>query len=175
MSLAGIITNSPNRGSGSTKRKAPDTSIYKPPVMKTHLVSESQIQSPYLNNHYSHHHSRTNSQPYDEKLQNATNMMNRSTLGSNSNLYNSSQYNNSQPPTPYYQKPATHFPSHLVPTHHAKTFSLPVNFDPYMQHPNPQNPYEQPPTRTFNPNGDVPLPAGWSCERAPSGQFYYIK
>lgn len=54
---------------------------------------------------------------------------------------------------------------------HSKSYSLPVAFDPLQQQHQAQ--ILPPPERAFNLNGDVPLPSGWSSEKAPNGQTYY--
>ena len=171
------LINSPGR----SKRKMPDTGIYKPAVLKTHLVSETQISTEI-------YHSHSNSL----SIENGINVVgahlpHQTSSNSMSNVYNlSHQYNPNSYVQPNLEPPmnAMYLNSHAMSataSHHAKTFSLPVSFDPNspFMHNNPMKYHSnnslQPPARGYNPNGDVPLPNGWSCERASTGQFYYIK
>lgn len=106
-------------------------------------------------------------------------------LVAESQLASSSSYSAAYQPFGFFNNPTA---SHLLPSSHVKTFSLPVAFDsqaPFMpnssynypyNYTNPALQYQQPPNRVYYPNGDVPLPTGWSCERTtPTGQFYYFK
>lgn len=62
---------------------------------------------------------------------------------------------------------------------HVKTYSLPVSFDNGLA-PNGSmsaagSGILPPPSRTYNSNGDIPLPPGWEFQQTQNGQFYYIK
>ena len=66
----------------------------------------------------------------------------------------------------------------LMGSNHVKTFSLPVAFEPstYLNKNNATSSQAlPPPTRGFNQNIDVPLPAGWQAEKTSTGQVYFIK
>jgi hypothetical protein len=181
------LTNSPSRGTSQAKRKMPDTNVYKPPVLKTHLISESQMSpkhhtpSPVSATAISNH---TSSFSFDDT--------NKPVVTA---PITASQFQPHLHQPPHLMRP--NFPN-LV-SNHVKTFSLPVDMHqaqvPFMPNhiyqqpghvhglntmpahmaPHQQQHQFQPPVRSFNPNGDIPLPNGWSCERSATGQFYYLK
>ncbi|CAF0723547.1 unnamed protein product [Brachionus calyciflorus] len=165
------LINSPSRISHA-KRKMPD-SFYRPPVQKTQLFSASEILPRSI------HHSHTNSLPVDvppQQLANISNALSVNNLYEKSNspkvqqsVFYAPQVEHTRGISPLVGKPEQQF-------FHAKTFSLPCTFDPNNQ----SNPYAvntqnfAPPLRTQNPNGDIPLPPGWSSEKTPTGQTYFI-
>jgi hypothetical protein len=211
---ASNLTFSPGRStSGMSKRKMPDTNVYKPPLMKTHLISEAQLSpkhtpspvslssSPFGSSSGASHCSSFSFDDTMNKYPPMANLPTQNKPSSINNLYevgvNANQhgiYNNPAAPVMniQHQQPLKPSFSNLMPSH-SKTFSLPVDmghapFGPsahgagYHPHMQPSHMYGgmvpgqlQPPARSVNPNGDIPLPNGWSCERSSTGQFYYIK
>lgn len=172
------LYNSPNRTS-NVKRKMPE-SFYRPPVLKTQLFSAQEII-----NQRNIHHSHTASLPIENPAPLKSNLNSASSVN---NLYDNpapvnhqslSNSSNNLYPMPT-DSPKQAYPNPVQQQFfHAKTFSLPVSFDPNpMQSPNTYLSTSQtfaPPMRNYNPNGDIPLPPGWECEKASNGRFYYIK
>ena len=186
-----------NRNSSLVKRKIPDT-FYAPPVLKTQVFSSNELtQSPQhklpLRAHINHSH--TNSLPVDtmhpafnptqSNLHPTGSVNNLTELNPNASLFNTtpmkSQIQQQQHQQSMY---ASYSPMHLTnentkvnqsnyvnQSQHAKTYSLPVSFDPQQADSYAQL---QPPIRNKH-LGDIPLPEGYTYETTPSGQIYFIK
>jgi hypothetical protein len=208
------LTNSPSRN--LVKRKIPE-SFYKPPALKTqvcsleaihassnhaHTFSLPSLDSPNIKNpnltHHHHHHNHAN----QVHARGSTGSLNEpSTFNSHFNKHSimqqqGTQFNNSFTPQMHQQNNLFHNQmlqqqqQHQQQQLHAKTFSLPVTFDPntYTNQSaasslttsgsNNNNIHHQgvlqPPSSAFSQNIDVPMPPGWTSEKTSSGQVYYI-
>jgi len=195
------LTSSPTRN--LVKRKMPE-SFYKPPVLKTQVCSIEAIH------HQNHNHTHTFSLPSLNETKNTKSPLqhNRQSpliaTGSIDNINEHSHFNQPQNPTSQFNssfKAQTstqqHIHQNLMPPlqpshqqlHHAKTFSLPVSFDPNTYLLSSRNDIGtkssslssnahlqqlQPPSSSFNQSIDVPLPPGWQSEKTSTGQVYFI-
>lgn len=165
------LIGSPSRISHA-KRKMPE-SFYRPPVQKTQLFSASEILP------HSIHHSHTNSLPVDASPQQLASLAN---AHSANNLYDKSKSVKNTSHMYYLPKNDAQLAiSPLVKSEqqyfHSKTYSLPCTFDPVQQNSHLMGNGHNlaPPSRSQNPIGDIPLPPGWSSEKTPTGQPYFIK
>lgn len=187
------LTSSPTRN--IVKRKMPE-SFYKPPVLKTQVCSLEAIHQ----NHHAHTFSLPSlNEPTNKPLPHHGNNNNNSqmhlatiTTSSIGSLNDPSHFNTTHGPVNTFNNNSFTSQQHQMPSSlqqqqlHAKTFSLPVSFDPNTYLVNSRNDLNdatpstssmaqlQPPSSNFNQCIDVPLPPGWQAEKTPTGQVYFI-
>ena len=177
-------TSSPTRG--LAKRKMPE-SFYKPPLLKTQICSLEQHTTttvpPHARSHsHSSHHAHTFSLPVvDAQLNSASQQVlsgggggggaTMAHTGSTGHLYEhsyASSHLHAAPPPPVSSQTSS-FVGHAF--QHAKTFSLPVSFNPYMVGGSGGGGGGH---AVLPSNIDIPLPPGWQAEKTASGQTYFI-
>jgi hypothetical protein len=194
-----LIANSPSRN--LVKRKIPE-SFYKPPALKTQVCSLEAnhahtfslpsldtpntvaINSSRIKN--AHHYNHANQKVH---ATGSTSSLNEQSNFNSPFINNGPQFNNSFTPQTHQQNNLYHNQMLLQQQQHqqlhAKTFSLPVSFDPntYLVNNSRNNDTNQthqvlqvlqPPSSIFSQNIDVPMPPGWTSEKTSSGQVYYI-
>jgi hypothetical protein len=151
--------------SNLVKRKVPDSSFYDPPTNPNAFTLAA--------------HSHSNSVPVDPLYNNTVNSNAKyelSSLNANTSIYSPNNYH-SNLESKTINNQAFQFNPSVAFNHfnqHVKTYSLPVEM---ASNSAGKTMVESvaPPVYEINNYSNIPLPAGWSSEKTPEGQIYFIE